>query len=173
MTEARFSVRASRVADIPAFAAVERSAAERFKGTDRAWVMADAPTVDEVHRTAIAEGHHWLAEVDGEIAGLLLAERLGETLHLAELSVAMPFQGRGIGTALIAAAERDARNAAFSALTLTTYRDIAWNAPFYRRRGFAELGREAIPRHLTERLEREARAGHDPALRCAMIKPLR
>jgi hypothetical protein len=53
-------------------------------------------------------------------------------------------------------------------VTLTTFRDIAWNAPFYARCGFAELAdRDLNPRLAAIRV-REAALGLDVANRCAM-----
>jgi GNAT superfamily N-acetyltransferase len=159
-------------ADIAAFPAIELSAAELFRSTDRAWVADDPPTAPEEHEEAIRRGHHWTALIDDEVAGFLLAERFGTALYLAEIAVARPFQRQGAGKALIAAAEAYATSAAFSSLTLTTYRDLPWNAPFYARLGFREIPPAELPRYLAVRLRAEAMAGHDPGLRCGMVKPI-
>ena len=54
-------------------------------------------------------------------------------------------QGKGAGTALIQAAAGDARARGLPAVTLTTFRDLSWNAPFYTGRGFVEIAWEASP----------------------------
>jgi GNAT superfamily N-acetyltransferase len=56
------------------------------------------------------------------------------------------FQRCGIGSGLVRAAQIDARNTGLKALTLTTFRDLEWNAPFYGRLGFEEV--TAIDAHL-------------------------
>ena len=43
---------------------------------------------------------------------------------------------RGMGTALLTAAERMAEKTRARNLWLTTYRHLPWNAPFYARLGF-------------------------------------
>jgi hypothetical protein len=43
---------------------------------------------------------------------------------------------QGIGTALVSAVCAWAVAKGLGAVTLTTFRDVAWNAPFYRRFGF-------------------------------------
>lgn len=157
---------------MPFLADIERSAGVLFLGTDRAWIAEAEPTEAADHHEAIDAGFHWLALAGGDPAGFLLAEQIGEAVHIDELAVAAEFQRRGLGTRLMAAAERHARLVGADAVTLTTYRDLAWNAPFYRRLGFAEPAADALPDHLTAALRREAATGHDPALRCAMVKPL-
>ena len=46
---------------------------------------------------------------------------------------------RGLGTALLQAACDWAMAEGLPAITLTTFRDVPWNAAFYRRHGFVEL----------------------------------
>ena len=61
-----------------------------------------------------------------------------------------------------------ARTAMLEGVTLTTFRDAPWNAPFYARMGFRLLsGNEAGPR-LTDLLRREAQRGLPLELRCGM-----
>jgi hypothetical protein len=38
-----------------------------------------------------------------------------------------------------------ARQAAYPAVTLTTFRDVPWNAPFYTRLGFSMLSELRLP----------------------------
>jgi hypothetical protein len=66
-----------------------------------------------------------------------------------------------------------ARAEGFGAVTLTTYRDLPWNGPYYAGLGFKEVDPgEAGPGHL-KKLRAEADAGHDPGRRCVMALPLR
>jgi hypothetical protein len=64
-----------------------------------------------------------------------------------------------------------ARAAGYRSVVLTTDRELPWNAPFYRRHGFAELPPDRLPAPLAARLRLEAEAGFDPARRCAMACP--
>ena len=56
--------------------------------------------------------------------------------HIDQLSVLAEHGGRGTGRALLDRAVRWARDAGLGAVTLTAFRDVPWNAPFYRRAGF-------------------------------------
>ena len=75
--------------------------------------------------------------------------------HLWQLSV-HPSSGRqGIGRALVEAVCDWACSNGYPAVTLTTFRDVPWNAPFYSRLGFRTLdelspGLSAIRQHEKE-----------------------
>lgn len=58
--------------------------------------------------------------------------------HLEQLSVHPAYGRLGIGRALVAAAQDEARRRSRTHLTLRTYADVPWNAPFYATCGFAE-----------------------------------
>jgi GNAT superfamily N-acetyltransferase len=75
--------------------------------------------------------------------------------HLEQLAVHPEHARQGIGAALVQAAREEARWAGHDRLSLTTYRDVAFNAPFYRRLGFAEVTR---PSPWQERLLADERA---------------
>ena len=61
-----------------------------------------------------------------------------------------------------------ARERGFASVTLTTFRHLAWNAPFYARSGFAVLGDQELTPALRQRLQAEADMGLDPTKRIAM-----
>ncbi len=117
----------------------------------------------------IRKGHSLVTHVGEQMVGFLASEPFSRELHVWELDVLPEFQGRGIGAGLIRAAQIDARNSGFKALTLTTFRDVAWNAPFYERLGFEEVtALDAHPR-LAGSLAIEAENGLPAERRCAMI----
>ena len=79
--------------------------------------------------------------------------------HLWQLSV-LPAHGRqGHGTALVRAVCDWAVAAGHHAVTLTTFRDVAWNAPFYARLGFAVI--DALPPGLAAIRDQERVLGDD------------
>jgi len=61
-----------------------------------------------------------------------------------------------------------ARGEGFARVTLTTFRDVPWNAPFYRRLGFEEIPAADLHPELREIMDEEATHGLDPTLRIAM-----
>ena len=72
--------------------------------------------------------------------GLCRIDALAGGAHLEQLSVHPDHGHRGIGRALLRAACAWAHEAGHRELTLATYRDVPWNAPFYASEGFVEVG---------------------------------
>ncbi|WP_046861864.1 GNAT family N-acetyltransferase [Microvirga massiliensis] len=164
-------VRLARPDDLDKLAEIERSAASVFRDVGLAWV-ADGETMNRhVLEAACRDGTLWVAaDSGGEPVGFLAAHALDGRLYIAEVSVARSHQRQGIGGALVAAAVGHARRSGFPAVTLTTYRDLSWNGPFYARLGFEEVDPDGtLPGHMRKV---RAEAGHDPSRRCLMVMSL-
>lgn len=149
---------------------IERSAAQAFRSIDALSWLADATTITvERHRHLIAGSTCWIAvDAESRPQGFLSAERHGNDLHIDELSVALPMQGCGWGRKLIETAMDYARSLNLRAVTLTTFTDVPWNAPFYRRLGFQETVGAGLDKRLAETLANEYRHGFETGSRCAM-----
>ena len=74
------------------------------------------------------------------IDGIMNLASGGAVAHLEQLSVHPDHAGRGIGRALLRAGCDWAAAQGYPAITLATYRDVAWNGPFYASEGFVEVG---------------------------------
>jgi GNAT superfamily N-acetyltransferase len=81
--------------------------------------------------------------------------------YLSQLSVHPSAMRRGVGSALLEAAVGWVRDNGHDSLALATFRDVAWNAPFYAQHGFVEVrapltpGLELVREHERDlRLER-------------------
>ncbi|MBA1156988.1 GNAT family N-acetyltransferase [Microvirga mediterraneensis] len=169
MNPAGFSIRLARSGDLDRLGPVERSAASVFRDVGLVW-LADGDTMDPgVLADLCRSGTLWVAADErDEPVGFLAGHELDGSFYIAEVSVAGSHQRRGIGIRLVEAAINHGRRLGFGAITLTTYRDLSWNGPFYARLGFAEVDPDEVgPRH-REKLREEAEAGHDPARRCVM-----
>lgn len=82
------------------------------------------------------------------------------------------WQGRGFGAALIDRTAAAARARGLDTLYLSTYRDVPWNAPFYVRRGFADVQRGEWPRAFRVQFMAENSHGHPPWRRTIMRRSL-
>jgi GNAT superfamily N-acetyltransferase len=82
----------------------------------------------------------WRVLVAGRpVQGFAVLELLDGAAHLEQLSVHPAVGRQGIGSALLAGAVATARDEGLDRVTLITYADVPWNAPFYARRGWRPL----------------------------------
>jgi len=163
-------VRPARPEDLPLLADVERSAGELFRAARLRSSLDFAHTVRlDLLRRAQADGTLWIATGAGDApVGFVVFSRVGDTAFVDELSVAREAQGRGLGRALMGAAIDVARRRGCRAVTLTTFRDVPWNRPFYEKIGFRMLPEPELPPDLAAILADEASRGLLPDERCAM-----
>jgi GNAT superfamily N-acetyltransferase len=122
----------------------------------------------EDHLPFHTQGLVWVAAHGDRLVGFATCEAFEDELHLWELAVRHEAQGQGAGRGLIDAVVGEARHRGLSAVTLTTFRDITWNAPFYARCGFVEVPETEYGPLFTFVRAREAEVGLDVANRCAM-----
>ncbi|WAX77221.1 GNAT family N-acetyltransferase [Streptomyces sp. KMM 9044] len=126
--------------ELSALQDIERAAGAPFRALGMPEIADDEPpalTILERHRRA---GHCWVAadERDRPVA-YLIAEPVDDALHVEQVSVHPRAAHRGVGRSLIAHAAGRARAQGLTALTLTTFADVPWNAPYYARLGFWTL----------------------------------
>ena len=164
-------VRLARENDTAFLSVVERSAARLFQRVPGLeWVAESGVLGEAAHLGRISGGTCWVAVDEHDaLVGFLSAEAVAEReLHIHEMSVAEAFQGHGVGRALLGAAIGWAAAHRFAALTLTTFRDVPWNAPFYSRIGFEMLGASDLDERLCAVLRKEIEEGFAEGSRCAM-----
>ncbi|EXG79361.1 GNAT family N-acetyltransferase [Cryptosporangium arvum] len=110
----------------------------------------------------------------GAPVGFAAVDAVDGAAHLSQLSVDAAYGRQGHGRGLLAAVIGWARRGGFPAVTLTTFRDVPWNGPFYRRYGFVELDEADLTPGLREARDHEIAMGLDElSPRCAMRRPLR
>jgi len=115
--------------------------------------------------TAASLADFWGCRAGEELAGAIGLERYGAVALLRSLAVAPDWQGRGLGAALLAHAERAARQRGIAALYLLT----ATAAAFFARRGYVRIPREAAPPVLHHTAEFAALC---PASAVCLTRPL-
>lgn len=155
--------------DVPRLPEIERRACELFlqDPVTAAMPLLLTPLAD--FEAAQREERLWVARAPGgEPVGFALVERLGAEPHLEELDVLPEHGRRGIGTALVRDVCAWAAVQPGGSLTLCTFRHIPWNAPFYRRLGFADLAPADLTPGLRARMEAEAANGLASETRVAM-----
>lgn len=161
------TVRPTRCDDVYALPAIERAAGERFRRyPELAWLAEGEVISAEQHLEYAERGQSWLALANDRPVGFILTEAHSSSLFIVELSVDLDWQGKGIGRQLIACVADHARKLGLTSLTLTTFRDVPWNAPFYARLGFEQIAE--LTAELRQKRDDEAAHGLAYESRCAM-----
>ncbi len=144
-------IRVAVPADIWRLHDIERLAGAAFADVGMPEIAADEPFSAEVLRGFTGRGRAWVWEAaDGSgsrrerTAAYVLAEAIDGASHIAQVSVDPAWARRGIGRQLIDHVADWALAAGMNAVTLTTFRDMPWNAPYYARLGFRIMSVEDI-----------------------------
>jgi GNAT superfamily N-acetyltransferase len=127
-----------------------------------------------VIEAGIADHLAWVSTDAEDLAvGFALAWPRPNALHLRELDVLPSHMRHGHGRGLVEFVSEHARALGCASVTLTTFRDVPWNAPLYQRWGFELLAPELCPTWLADirAYEDEGELRRWP--RVAMARPLR
>lgn len=165
-------LRPARVADLEAVAAVERDASLLFAAELPSIAADDSIDVVAV-RSAMSIGRVVVAVSDDAVVGYAWWSVVDGDAHLEQVSITGSVSGRGVGRRLIDRIAEDAGRAGFDELTLTTFRDLAWNAPLYGRYGFTVIDEPDLAPELQARRKLEAELGLDIVPRVAMRRVIR
>jgi GNAT superfamily N-acetyltransferase len=132
---------------------------EAYRAAGLAWVV--VPEAGSAH--AAPAGYVVVEALDDALAG-----PAGSALHVEQVSVDPAFAHRRLGWRLIEHVADEARARGVPSLTLTTFRDVPWNAPYYERCGFRVVPDQAMGAGLRRIREDEAARGLDIEPRVAM-----
>jgi GNAT superfamily N-acetyltransferase len=163
-------IRSARALDLDTLAALEVQAGQVFHSVGMSEVADDVPDPEALRRSQ-GRGLIWVAEERGEIAGYIVATVIDGNAHIGQVSVAPAFARQGIGRRLISHVEDWGRRNSRPATTLTTFRDVPWNGPYYETLGYRELPASEIGSEVSAEMRHEASLpAIDASRRCAMIK---
>ncbi|MFE2941912.1 GNAT family N-acetyltransferase [Streptomyces sp. NPDC059255] len=198
------AIRHATRTDLPFLQDIEAAAGEAFRALGMAAVADDAPPALAVLERYRSAGRAWVAGTggdgsagdgsagdgsagdgsaggrtggDGRPVAYLLHDPVDGAAHVEQVSVHPDAARLGIGRALIDHLAARAVGAGFTALTLTTFADVPWNAPYYARLGFRTLTEDQLTDGLREIRRAEAAHGLDRwprvCMRRALPTPLR
>jgi GNAT superfamily N-acetyltransferase len=163
-----YTIALARAGDLQLLPAIERAAARLLVGHAPESVLTET-TSPEALSKARSSGHLWVVLSDDVPVGFAHVEVIERAAaHLEELDVHPDHGRRGLGTALVAHVCTWAAQAGYEAVTLTTFRDVRWNRPFYERMGFEVVPSEDLSPALRAVVADETRRGLDPARRVVM-----
>jgi GNAT superfamily N-acetyltransferase len=163
-----YTVVNARPRDLLLLADIERAAAALLADRAPASTLNEA-TGEHEFREAQAQGRLWVALAGDTPVGFALVEVLAPGVaHLEEIDVHPDHGRRGLGSRLVAAVCEWAASSGYAEVTLTTFRDVPWNMPFYARLGFEEIPAGELSAHLLAVVDAETRRGLDPMRRVVM-----
>jgi GNAT superfamily N-acetyltransferase len=168
-----YHVRPARPGEGPRLNDVEQRAGELFDGLDHLFSndVDDNFPLDELEEL-IGAGMVWVACTSDDVpVGFLALILLDGSPHIEELDVHPDHQRRGLGRALIEAARLWAREHGATAVTLSTFRSVPWNAPYYARVGFEIVPEDQLSPAFHDLREAESRKGLPSAARVIMRSP--
>lgn len=162
-------IRPTRTADLPILQSLECAAGTPFRDLGMDMVADDdPPSLDDLARFQQA-GWAWVYVDDADHpVAYLLVEPVDGYAHVEQVSVHPSQARRGLGRQLLDVADEWARQHGMAGLTLTTYAEVPWNAPYYERLGFRVLADEELTDGLRAIREHETARGLDAWPRVTM-----
>jgi GNAT superfamily N-acetyltransferase len=166
-------VRAARREDLLAVRELERAAGAAFRDLGMAAVADDEPLTISVLAAFQQDGRAWVItdHADRPVA-YLLVDVVDGNAHVEQVSVHPDHARQGLGRMLLDTAAAWARQHGLAALTLTTYANVPWNAPYYERLGFRIMTEDQITEGLRRIREHEQARGLARWPRVTMRRPV-
>ncbi len=182
-------IRAASERDLPRLQEIEVLAGAAFLDVGMAEIaQADPPTVAAL-RSYVEGERCWVATLSGAqkqpdlnagvntnaeaaVAAFVILDVVDGQAHIEQISVDPSYARRGIGSQLIEHVSEWAGQQGCDAVTLTTFENVPWNAPYYRRCGFRVLQLSEVGPELAELRRREIEHGLDRWPRVCMRRDL-
>jgi len=158
----------ARPRDLPLIPAIELAAAGLLAGHAPSSVLNETTSQFELRKAQRAR-RLWVVLAGFEPVGfahVVVHER--GVAHLEEVDVHPDHARRGLGRRLVQTVCAWATSHGFDAVTLTTFRHLPWNMPFYAQLGFEALATDEVSAALRSVIDDEMRRGLDPARRVVM-----
>jgi predicted N-acetyltransferase YhbS len=132
-----YRIRSARIEELPLLSQIEQSAARLFLDTPYAFLVNNEPLSLDFVQQQFRAGRVWVAVDCHEIVvGYAIAREVDNTLYLQQIDVEPEHGRRGIGSALVKTVCDWATQQGYAIVSLSTFRDLPWNAPFYSKLGF-------------------------------------
>ena len=169
-----YSINAGALDDVPALIAVDKAASGLFETTG----LLDAEALEDhvpadVFEAEIPLGNVFVARNRHAWAvGFALVRLRGNGLYLDQISVHPDHGQQGLGRALVIRVLAEAENRKLPHVSLSTFRTIPWNGPFYGSMGFREIPSDRLDPYMKE-IEHAQRPFMDTNQRCFMRRKVR
>ncbi|MFG1907739.1 GNAT family N-acetyltransferase [Kribbella sp. NPDC048928] len=165
------NIRTAHRDELPLLQDLELAAGVLFRNIGMTDVAEHPPPALEVFERYRADGQLWVSVDEADRpTGFVFVDLVDGGVHIEQISVHPDHQGHGIGRQLISCVDAWAARQGVGVVTLSTFRSVPWNGPYYMRLGFTELPRDAATPGLEKLLAAETALGLDPAERIFMTR---
>jgi GNAT superfamily N-acetyltransferase len=172
-SDATFSFRFALPHEANTIREIEFEAGQRFVSVDMIGIADAAPMALAVVERKIAASEIVVAlDADATCVGFVMFEPQPARIYVQELNVLTSHAGRRIGAALVEQVAQLALERRLPQLVLSTFSDVPWNAPYYRRLGFREIPYSELDAALIERRNAHIARGLDESKRVFMLREL-
>ncbi len=169
-----YSITTGMPDDIPALIAVDKAASALFAPTGL--INPDAledHVPASVFESEMPQDNVFVARNQhGWAVGFALVRPRGSGLYLDQVSVHPDHGQKGIGRALVIRVLTEAEQRKLPHVSLSTFRDLPWNGPFYASMGFKEIPHDKLEVYMRE-IEDAQRPFMDVNQRCFMRRKVR
>lgn len=144
-------IRHSKTEELHALQSLEISASRVFSEYDMEDIANDEPPSLSILSECSQQERLWVyTDANDHPIAYVMTELVDDSMHIEQISVHADYSGNGLGRALIEHLQEHAKKSGFSTITLTTFRDIPWNAPYYARLGFCIIEEHEITPELAK-----------------------
>ena len=156
----QYRFRLARPDELSRLREIEDEAGTMFAGMGLIDETLDAAFPPEALTRLIDSAQVWVAcAADDVPVGVVIASQRDGAVYVEEMDVLPAHGRRGLGGQLLARVCAWAAEQGYSAVTLSTFRDVPWNGPFYRKHGFRDLKPSEWTPSMKEIHDKEARHG--------------
>jgi GNAT superfamily N-acetyltransferase len=167
------TIRLGSLWDIPVLLDIQAAAASRFAALDIIGTADGMP--ESIPAAALEKASYeqllFVAEFNDCPVGFAFCSIERPDLYLDQISVAPQVGRKGAGTALLDAVIGVARQRGLWGVSLSTFRSIPWNGPFFAKNAFQEVPRSGLALWQLD-IERAQAAIMDVGQRCFMRRPI-
>ncbi len=140
------AIRPADLSELARLAEIERDAGQAFVAVGMGDIAADAPPSEAELAAFVTAGRAWVATADtdtddgdGVAVAYLLGAIVDGAAHIEQVSAVAAVRGQRLGAQLIDHFAEVAAQEGRPWVTLTTFADVPWNAPYYARLGFSVI----------------------------------
>lgn len=158
--ESGYTVRSARAEELPLLSQIEQSAAGLFLDTPYSFLVDAEPLPLDFVWQRFQSGQVWVAvDPHDAVVGYAVTREVNGTIYLQQIDVVPEHGQRGIGSALVDEVCSWAKLHGYRVVSLSTFRGIPWNAPFYSKLGFRILDESEVTASFQQIRLQEIEAG--------------